>query len=64
MYKDTHRFIDFEKTRIALFKETADEERKREIHPLKKTDKTADIFSDLHLKSERFPVKPIFGEWE
>lgn len=67
LYQNLPRLLNFEHSRLAIFKESDFniKQLKAGLHPLADTSKTADIFGDLKLQREKYPVEPLFrGEWK
>ncbi|MDG5815199.1 hypothetical protein QA601_08920 [Chitinispirillales bacterium ANBcel5] len=63
VFKDVHLLLDYEEARVGLFRE-ARESKPEEIRPIKEKMSTADIFSDLRLSREQYPVEPLIkGKW-
>ncbi|HEX3019627.1 MAG TPA: hypothetical protein VHP36_04965 [Chitinispirillaceae bacterium] len=66
LYDNLPRLLNYENSRLAIFKEPDFniKQIKPKLHPLADSSKTADIFSDLKLQREKYPVEPLFkGEW-
>jgi hypothetical protein len=66
VYQSIPELLNFAHTKVALFRAPASEFRteEEELHPLHKTEKTADIFIDLRIQKERYPVEPLVkGDW-
>ncbi|MFP4164140.1 MAG: hypothetical protein ACLFQB_07375 [Chitinispirillaceae bacterium] len=62
VFEDVPRYINFEGTRVALYRQdgiVSKSELKAKLHPQKETPKNADIFMDLRMSRERFPVEPL-----
>ncbi len=61
IFKDVPRYIDFEGTQVALYREDSipGREIREQMHPLKENASTTDIFEDLRLNRKRYPVEPL-----
>ncbi len=67
VYNEITTLLNIVHLKIALFKDfiSLAKDLQRQLHPLKDTEKTADIFTDLKLQKERFPVSPLLeGNWK
>lgn len=66
LYDNIPELLNYEKARVVIFKEASLDIKslKPRLHPLADTQSTADIFGDLKLQRETYPVEPLFrGEW-
>ena len=66
VYDDVKELLDYEGTKLAFFRESTKHlgSIKQELHPLADNEKTADLFGDLKVQREKFPVEPLIkGEW-
>jgi hypothetical protein len=66
VYNDTVTLLNYENIKIALFKNPVEKEDRvtQEVQSLVKNVKMADIFEDLKLQKEKFPITPfIKGDW-
>lgn len=62
IFSNIPQYINYEGTKVALYKQdgiVSKAELKEKIRPQKKSLKAADIFSDLRMSRERFPVEPL-----
>lgn len=67
IYDRLPQLLNYENSKLVLFKEEDLDMQtlRKQLHPLAATSKTADIFTDLNLQREKFPVEPLFkGEWK
>ncbi|HEX2956478.1 MAG TPA: hypothetical protein VHO70_06595 [Chitinispirillaceae bacterium] len=67
IYHHLPQLLNYSHVKLAIFKESSAETNyiQKQLHPLKDTQQTADIFSDLKLQKEKYPVLPLLrGEWQ
>lgn len=67
IYDNLPQLLNFEYSRLAIFKESDLDIKtlRPNLHPLADTRDTADIFGDLKLEQEKYPVEPLFkGDWK
>ncbi len=67
LYDNLPTLLNYENSRLAIFKESDFDIKtlKPRLHPMADTPRTADIFGDLKLEREIYPVEPLFrGEWK
>lgn len=67
LYDNLPTLLNYENSKLAIFKESEFDIKtlKPRLHPLKDTSRTADIFGDLKLQRENYPIEPLFrGEWK
>jgi len=67
LFDNLPTLLNYENSRLAIFKESEFDIRtlKPKLHPLGGTARTSDIFGELKLQRETYPVEPLFrGEWK